>query len=78
MDNSNSGSLFFILILELVFLQGTLITSTQASSGAPTAPRNLKLVVDSSTEITASWLEPLKLNGVLRRYARGYVWQSKR
>ncbi|XP_020618521.1 lactadherin-like [Orbicella faveolata] len=33
MDISNSGSLFSILILELVFLQGTLITRTQASSG---------------------------------------------
>jgi len=29
-------------------------------------------VVDSSTEITASWLEPLKLNGVLRRYVVMY------
>ena len=39
---------------------------------APTAPRSFKLVVDSSTEITASWLEPLNLNGLFRRYVVMY------
>ena len=29
-------------------------------------------MVDSSTKITASWLEPLKSNGVLRRYVVMY------
>ena len=39
---------------------------------APTAPRNFKLTVESSTEIKASWSAPLKLNGVFKRYVVRY------
>ena len=35
---------------------------------APTAPRNFKLTVESSTSIKATWTEPLKVNGVFKRY----------
>lgn len=39
---------------------------------APTSPRNLNLAVTSSTSIRASWLEPLKFNGILKRYVVMY------
>ena len=39
---------------------------------APTAPRDFKLTVESSTEIKASWSAPLKLNGVFKRYVVRY------
>ena len=39
---------------------------------APTAPRNLKLTVESSTVIKASWTAPSKLNGVFKRYVVRY------
>ena len=39
---------------------------------APTPPRNFKLTVVSSKSISASWDEPLKLNGLLRRYVVMY------
>ncbi|PFX16562.1 Phosphatidylinositol phosphatase PTPRQ [Stylophora pistillata] len=39
---------------------------------APTAPRNLKLTVESSTSIKASWTKPLKINGVFKRYVVMY------
>lgn len=39
---------------------------------APTAPRNLKLTVESSTSIKVSWTKPLKINGVFKRYVVMY------
>ena len=44
----------------------------------PTAPRNFKLVVESSKSISASWLEPLKLNGLFQRYVVMYGTASSK
>ena len=45
---------------------------------APTPPRNLNLVVTSSTSIRASWLEPLKFNGIFKRYVVMYGTASSK
>ena len=39
---------------------------------APTPPRNLQLSVLSSTSIRVSWQEPLKENGIIRKYVVSY------
>ena len=44
----------------------------------PTKPRNFKLTVTSSKSITASWLEPLKPNGILKRYVVMYGTASSK
>ena len=44
----------------------------------PTSPRNLNLAVISSTLIRASWLEPLKFNGIFKRYVVMYGTESRR
>ncbi|KAL9973643.1 hypothetical protein ACROYT_G020124 [Oculina patagonica] len=42
------------------------------NEGAPTPPRNLKLTVETSKAIRASWQVPLKFNGIFRRYVVMY------